>query len=86
MNIWFWPFTTGPADQYWQPGLSVLEILERYAVFYLATSLFWDAMRSVGNILFTVAFGLPTLRALRRFRKRFTFSYQPQPTPDGARV
>lgn len=83
MNIWFWPFATGPTSQYWEPGITLVETLERYAVFYLATSLIWDAMRSVGNIIFILAFGLPTLRALRRFHKRFTFDYQPiyEPLP-----
>lgn len=86
MNIWFWPFATGPASQYWEPGITLIETLERYAVFYLATSLIWDLMRSIGNIVFILAFGLPTLRALRRFHNRFTFNYQPvyeplQPTP-----
>ena len=77
MNIWFWPFATGPADQYWQPGIDLVEILQRYAAFYLATSLVWDIARSVGNVALTLALGLPTLRALRRFKTRFTFEYQP---------
>ncbi len=77
MNIWFWPFATGPADQFWQPGTSLVETLERYAVFYLATSLIWDALRSVANVSLILAFGLPTLRTLRRFQQRFDFSYQP---------
>lgn len=77
MNIWFWPFVTGPVEQYWQPGLGLVDILERYALFYVTTSLFWDSMRSVGNVVMILAFGLPTLQALRRFKKRFTFSYQP---------
>jgi len=77
MNIWFWPFVTGPVEQYWHPGLGMVAILERYALFYVTTSLFWDSMRSVGNVVMILAFGLPTLQALRRFKKRFTFSYQP---------
>jgi len=76
MNIWFWPFATGPTEQYWQPGISLWDILQRYAAFYLATSLVWDSIRSVGNILLTLTFGLPTLRALRRFQRRFTFDYR----------
>ncbi len=77
MNIWFWPFATGPADQYWQPGIGLVEIVQRYAAFYLVTSLVWDVARSVGNVALTLALGLPTLRALRRFQSRFTFEYQP---------
>lgn len=77
MNIWFWPFATGPVNQYWEPGISLLEIIQRYAAFYLATSLVWDVARSVGNIALTLALGLPTLRALRRFHGRFTFEVRP---------
>lgn len=87
MNIWFWPFATGPVEQYWTPGLPVLETLQRYAVFYLATSLWWDAMRSAGNVALILVIGLPTLRALRRFRQRFAFDYLPgyRPAPAGGR-
>jgi energy-coupling factor transport system substrate-specific component len=77
MNIWFWPYASGPVEQYWQPGVALAETLKRYAFFYVATSLAWDAMRSTGNVIFILAAGLPTLRALRRFRKRFAFDYRP---------
>ena len=77
INVWFWPYATGPADQYWEPGISFLDTLRRYAAFYLATSLVWDALRAVGNVLLTLAFGAPALRALRRFQQRFAFSYEP---------
>lgn len=85
MNIWFWPFATGPVNQYWQPGIGLIEIIERYAAFYLATSLLWDVARSIGNVLLTVTLGLPTLRALRRFKSRFTFEYQPAARPQPLR-
>jgi len=77
MNIWFWPFATGPANQYWEPGIALSEIIMRYATFYLATSLVWDVARAIGNLLITLTLGLATLRALRRFQTRFTFEYQP---------
>ncbi len=77
MNVWFWPYASGPADQYWQPGLALVETLKRYALFYVTTSLVWDALRSAGNVLFMLAAGRPTLRALRRFRRRFAFDYRP---------
>ena len=75
MNLWFWPYASGPAGQHWQTGASWVDGLTRYAAFYLATSLVWDALRLVGNAALTFAFGLPTLRALRRFQQRFAFSY-----------
>ena len=77
MNIWFWPFAIGPADQYWQPGIGIGEILGRYGTFYLATSALWDGLRAAGNVALVVAFGAPTLRALDRFRRRFAFDLQP---------
>jgi energy-coupling factor transport system substrate-specific component len=78
MNIWFWPFVANPIGQSWEPGIGIGDILQRYALFYLATSLLWDAMRLAGNMALILAFGLPVLRALRRFHRRFTFSYRAQ--------
>lgn len=75
MNIWFWPFAIGPDNQHWEPGIGLLNSLERYAAFYITTSLIWDLMRAFGNITLTLGFGLPTLRVLRRFRERFAFTY-----------
>ena len=75
MNLWEWPFIAGPQAQSWQAGLSLLDGLQRYAVFYLVTSLAWDLAAAAGNLLLMLAFGAPALRALLRFRQRFTFSY-----------
>jgi energy-coupling factor transport system substrate-specific component len=79
MNLWFWPFVVGSADLYWTPGIGVSEIVRRYAAFYVATSLVWDAVRLVGNVALMLAFGGPLLRLLRRFAQRFTFVYDPTP-------
>lgn len=82
MNLWSWPFISGTPDQYWQPGLSWQSTLQRYGVFYLATSLVWDLSRSLGNVLFIGLFGEATLRILRRFKRRFNFSAeQPSISP-----
>ena len=80
MNLWQWPFIAGPQVQSWAPGISFLETLRRYAAFYLLTSLVWDAIAAVGNVVLILSFGAPALRALRRFRQRFEFSYLPEPT------
>lgn len=74
MNLWSWPFIAGGTDQYWHPGISWKETLQRYGVFYLATSLVWDLGRSAGNFLFIILFGKSSLLVLRRFRRRFEFS------------
>ena len=75
MNLWFWPYIVdvGQSGMYWEPGTRLLETLGRYATFYVATSLWWDMGRAVGNLLLILLFGAPILQLLRRFRKRFQF-------------
>ena len=72
INLWFWPLAIGPADQHWQPGIGVGATLERYAVYYAATSAWWDFFRGAGNALLIALVGLPTLRALERFHLRMS--------------
>jgi energy-coupling factor transport system substrate-specific component len=83
MNVWFWPFAVGPADQYWEPGIGLAETITRYAVFYATTSLVWDVLRAVGNVVLMLAFGATALQALRRFHRRFAFDYVPGVRPSG---
>jgi energy-coupling factor transport system substrate-specific component len=71
-NLYFWPFVIAEGGS-WAPGLSPGEILQRYAGFYLATSLLWDVMAALGNVALLAVLGPPLLRALRRFRRRFQF-------------
>jgi energy-coupling factor transport system substrate-specific component len=77
MNLWFWPYAAGGADQYWTPGLGLVTTLQRYTLFYVTTSFVWDAMRAIGNGLLILAFGRAILRVLRRFHARFTYAYAP---------
>lgn len=77
MNLWFWPYAVGSADQYWTPGLGLASTVQRYTLFYAATSFAWDAMRAIGTILMILAFGGAMLRVLRRFQARFAFVYAP---------
>jgi energy-coupling factor transport system substrate-specific component len=77
VNLWFWPYATGGADQYWTPGLGLVTTLQRYALFYMTTSFVWDGMRAAGNALMLMAFGGAVLRVLRRFYARFTYAYTP---------
>ncbi len=81
MNLWQWPFIMGPQGQSWSAGLGLFDTLQRYLAFYLVTSLAWDTIAAIGNILLLLAFGAPALRALRRFQQRFTFSYVPEHNP-----
>lgn len=76
-NVYFWPFVIAEGGS-WEPGLSLGETLRRYAGFYLATSLWWDAMAAAGNVALIAALGRPLLGALRRFRRRFQFEVVPE--------
>jgi energy-coupling factor transport system substrate-specific component len=78
MNLWQWPFIAGPQSQSYTAGLSFMATLQHYLAFYLVTSLVWDGVAAIGNVLLILALGNPALRALRRFRQRFEFSYVPE--------
>jgi energy-coupling factor transport system substrate-specific component len=72
-NLYFWPFFAGELTMSWEPGSSLSTAVMRYLAFYGATSLAWDVVRALGNIALVAVLGLPTIRALRRFRDRFQF-------------
>lgn len=76
MNLWFWPFISAPTDtgMYWSPGYGLVDGLRRYLAFYVLTSLWWDAMRSVGNAVLLALFGPALVTILRRYQQRFHFS------------
>jgi energy-coupling factor transport system substrate-specific component len=77
MNIWFWPYAVGPSQMYWQPGVGPWEALQRYLVFYAVTSLVWDLARMAGNMVLLAIGATAVLRVLRRFQRRFVFTYAP---------
>jgi len=81
MNLWQWPFIAGPQGQSWMAGLSLGATIQHYLTFYLVTSLVWDTIAALGNVLLLMAFGAPALRALRRFRQRFVFTYSSEVDP-----
>jgi energy-coupling factor transport system substrate-specific component len=78
MNLYSWPFAapgvSEDAGLYWSPGLSLLESIERYAAFYVATSLVHDATRAVATALLILVAGAPVIRLLRRFNTRAAWS------------
>jgi energy-coupling factor transport system substrate-specific component len=73
MNLSTWPFLAGDPRLTWTPGARPTAALERYAVYYLATSLLWDSAAAVGNVILMLVLGLPVMRALSRFRDRLQF-------------
>jgi energy-coupling factor transport system substrate-specific component len=78
MNLYSWPFAapglTEDVGLYWSPALSLVESFERYAAFYVATSLVHDATRAVATGLLILVAGAPVIRLLRRFRARAEWS------------
>ena len=78
MNLYSWPFAapgvTGNVGLYWTPALSLTESIERYAKFYVTTSLVHDATRAVATALLILVAGGPVIRLLRRFDTRTTWS------------
>lgn len=78
MNLWQWPFIMGVQGQSWKIGLGFTETLRHYLAYYLVTSMIWDAIAAIGNLLLILAFGAATLKALRRFKNRFVFNFTPE--------
>lgn len=78
INVYFWPFAAGPVEQSWAPGIGLGEALARYGVFYAVTSLTWDLARGVGNVALILLLGRPMIKALERFRRRFSFQVEQQ--------
>ncbi len=74
VNLWSWPFWVAGPDISYEPGIGAAEALRRYWNFYLLTSFGWDLVGSVCNIVVLVTVGRPLLRALVRFRARFSWS------------
>jgi energy-coupling factor transport system substrate-specific component len=73
MNLYTWPFLVGDPAMTWEPGAGLTGGLSRYAVFYMATSFVWDSIAAIGNAILLVILGIPTIRALDRFRNRLQF-------------
>ena len=73
MNLWFWPFLGAGAGQPFTQAVSAVENLQRYAAYYLATSVVWDLTRAIGNVLMISIMAKPVLRILQRFQLRFSF-------------
>lgn len=74
MNLYSWPFAApgvaSDAGLYWSPSLSLVESIERYATFYVTTSIVHDSSRAAATALLIVIAGAPVIRILQRFRAR----------------
>lgn len=86
MNLWTWPYIIGPQNQFITNGMNISSMVDKYLSYYVVTSLIWDISRSFGNAIILLALGIPTLKALRRFHGRFSFSYiQSKTQPEKSR-
>jgi energy-coupling factor transport system substrate-specific component len=72
MDVWDWTFFRGAADFGYVPGLPVAAAAARFAHFYAATSLVYDAFRAAGNAVLVAILAMPILSALVRLRRRHT--------------
>lgn len=84
LNLYFWPFIAGPGGS-WEAGLTLAETVRRYLLFYGVTSLWWDAVRSLGNVALILVLGEPLIRLLHRFQQRalVIWSAALPPSPPG---
>jgi energy-coupling factor transport system substrate-specific component len=76
MNLWFWPFLGAGPGQSFSQAVSTIENLQRYAAYYLATSLVWDISRAIGNVMIISMMAKPVLKIFERFKVRFAFENQ----------
>ncbi len=76
MTLWFWPFLEGASGRVLPASAPSFG---RFAAFYVASSLTWDAFAAAGNVLLIGVLGAPVLAVLRRFGRRFAFASAPSP-------
>ena len=78
MNLWFWPYVTGPSlgdtSLAYIPGGALLDNLHRFVVYSLVTSAaLWDTGRAVVDTVALLVLGRPVLGLLRRAARRARF-------------
>ena len=74
MNLWFWPFVLGDDTAIsYLPGAPVLENLHRLLLYSFATSLGWDVVRAITNVVLILLLGPAVLAVLRRTARRAAF-------------
>lgn len=75
MNLWFWPWGAGVATGLsYVPGAAVLDNLQTWMLFNLATSLGYDIPRAIVVALLVLLTARPVLAAIRRSTRRSAFT------------
>ena len=74
MNLWFWPFVLGDDTAIsYLPGGSIEDNLHRLLLYSLATSMGWDIVRAITNVILILLLGPAVLAVLRRAARRAAF-------------
>ncbi|MDO5736463.1 MAG: ECF transporter S component [Propionibacteriaceae bacterium] len=74
MDLAFWPFALGTGtDASFLAGAPPLENVRRFVVFNVATSMGWNLMRAIINVVAIALLGPAMLRILRRAARRAHF-------------
>ncbi len=74
LDLAFWPFALGTGtDASYLAGASLQENLRRFVVFNVATSMGWNLMRAIVNVIAIALIGPAMLRILRRASRRAHF-------------
>jgi energy-coupling factor transport system substrate-specific component len=79
INLYFWPFLAGSSRLGWDASSGGLTNLRHYAAFYSVTSLGWDAIGAVGNVVLVVLLARPLLGAFDRAARRMNLEVRPAP-------
>ena len=82
MNLWFWPFVLGDDTALsYLPGAPLAENLHRLLLYSLATSMGWDVIRAITNVVLILLLGPAVLAVLRRTARRAAFGAPPALAP-----
>lgn len=74
LNLTFWPFSRSlPPEFAYAPDAGLAANVEHYVAFYVASSLGWDVIRAVVNIVLVLTAGRVVLATLRRAARRAAF-------------
>jgi len=74
MNLSFWPYSLGRSTGIsFVAGDPILENLHRFAVFEVTTSLGWDLVRGITNVVLILVTGPAILGTLRRAARKAAF-------------
>ena len=71
MDLQLWPWIASPSSTIaYMPGGDVIENVQRFMVFHLATALAWDIPRAIFNGILILFLGRPILNSLSRAMRR----------------